>query len=212
MSDNPLSADNASSIVSRAKGIITDPKAEWPKIAAETKSVQDIFLTYALPLMLIGPICTLIGMQAFGINAVLFTIRPSLTFSITQAITSLVMSVISLFAVSYIANFVSQQMGGKNDFTSAFKLVAYSFTVAWVLGVLGLITPLVPILGILGLLALYAIYLLYLGATPLMGVQEDKAAMYVAVVIIAAIVLMVITGAITARIVGNPVMDLAASM
>ena len=64
------------------------------------------------------------------------------------------------------------RFGGLADRASAFKLVVYGSTAAWVAGVFQLI----PGLGLLALLGLYSLYLYYVGATPVMRVPQDKAA------------------------------------
>lgn len=189
MSDELPVQTASAGLVDRARSILMTPKEEWPKVAAETNSPTQVLVSYALPLIAIGPIASLIGQQLFGINAFFATLRPSLGFSLGTAVTALVMSVVSLFVLSFIANFLSPKFGGKDSFPAAFKLCAYSMTAAWLVGILGLLTGLMPALALLGLLGLYSIYLLYLGATPVMGVPQDKAVGYTAVTFVAAIVL-----------------------
>ena len=55
-----------------------------------------------------------------------------------------------------------------------------------------------PPLGVLGLLGLYSLYVLYVGATPMMGVPQDKAAGYVVITIVAAIIVYFVIGAVAA--------------
>ena len=118
------------------------------------------------------------------------------------AIVTFVMSVVSLYVFSFIANLVSPKFGGKDDFPAAFRLCAYSMTAAWVVGVVNLLTGLTPVLAILGLLGLYSIYLLYLGATPVMGVPQDKATGYTVVTFVAAIVLYIVAAALVTATTG----------
>jgi hypothetical protein len=202
MSDELPVQTGSAGLVDRAKSILMTPKEEWPKVAAETKNPTQVLVSYALPLIAIGPIASLIGMQLFGINVLFGTIRPSLGFALSTAITAFVMSVVSLYVLSFIANFLSPKFGGKDSFPDAFRLVAYSMTAAWLVGILNLITGFMPVLGILGLLGLYSIYLLYLGSTPVMGVPQDKATGYTAVTFVAAIVLYLIAAALVAATTG----------
>src|SRR3546814_6606106 len=74
------------------------------------------------------------------------------------------------------------------------KVAAYSATAAWVAGIFAI----VPSLAMLSILGLYSLYLLYLGLPRLMKAPEEKALAYTAVTIVAAIVLAVIIGAVTA--------------
>lgn len=204
MSDNPLSSENTASLIARAKAMILKPKEEWPKVAAEPGDVQGILIKYALPLIAIGAVCSFIGSQLFGYNAVIVTFRPSLGFSLSIAISGLVQSVISLFVVSFVANFLSPKFGGKDDFGSAFKLVTYSLTAAWIAGFLGIVPMLAAIAAIAG--GIYSIYVLFLGATPMMDVPQDKAGGYIAVTVLVAIVVSIVLNMVAAAIVSPSMM------
>jgi hypothetical protein len=190
---------STSSLAGRAKAILVSPKAEWPKIADETESVQTAFMRYVVPLAAIGPVCGFIGGQVFGIGVLGFRYHPSLIAGLTTAITGYVLALLTIFVVAWVANFLADKFGGKVNFTRAFRLCAYSFTAAYLAGVFQLL----PSLAILALIAaLYGIYLFYLGATPMMAVPQDKAASYTAVTIIGVIVVYIVVGALTAAITG----------
>ncbi len=194
-----METNTAPGLVERAKAMIMAPKAEWPKIAGEETSVKDVLVSYALPLIAISPICALIGEQIFGIGGPFFSYHPSLMSSLTSAVVGFVLGIASLFLLSWIANFLSTKFGGKDDFAQAFRLCAYSATAAWVVGVFSLI----PMLGFLGLLGLYSLYVFYLGATPMMGVPEDKAGGYTAVTVLCVIVVSLIVGAVSGLMAGG---------
>ena len=188
----------ARGIFARAKAIILTPKDEWPKIGGETASQSDILMKYVLPLAAIGPLATFIGGQVFGYGAFGFSYRPGLVAGLTTAIVSFVLSLVSLFVLMFITDFLAPKFAGESNRLNAFKLVAYSYTAGWAVGIFSII----PMLGFFGLLGLYSVYLLYTGATPLMKVPEDKAAGYTAVTILCAIVLSIIITPITAAITG----------
>jgi hypothetical protein len=185
-------------IVARAKAILMAPKVEWPKIAGETDSVRDVFMRYVVPLAAIAPVCGFIGRQLFGFGFLGFSYRPSLIGGLSTAITTYILSLVSIFVISWIASFLASKFDGKEDFPRAFRLCAYSFTAAWVVGIFSLS----PTLGILGLLGLYSLYLFFLGATPMMGVPQDKAVGYTAVTVLCAIVLYFVVGAVAATTAG----------
>ncbi len=176
----------ASALIARAKGILMDPAAEWAKIATETDEPKQVFLRYALPFALISPLASLIGGQLFGLGGLGITLNLSLTAGLTIAVVTFVLSLVSLWVIAFVANFLSPKFGGKDDFPAAFRLIAYSWTAAWLVGIFGLI----PMLGILGILGLYSLYLLYKGASPVMGVPQDKATGYTVVTVVAAVVAM----------------------
>jgi hypothetical protein len=186
-------------LVDRAKAIILKPGETWPVLAAEQTSPGDVITRYALPLAAIGPIASFIGGQLFGISLFLVTFKPGLMTGLTMALTSFVMSLISLVVVSLVAEFLAPNFGGEANRTQAFKLVAAAMTPGWVAGVLGII----PALGALAIIAgLYGIYLLYKGSNPLMKVPEDKAAVYTVVVVVAAFVVSFIAATVLSTVTG----------
>ncbi len=188
----------ARGIFERAKAIILTPKDEWLKISGETTSQRDILLQYAIPLAAIGPVASFIGGQVFGYGAFGFSYRPGIISGLSTALISFALSLLSLYVVSFIADFLAPKFAGESNKLNAFKLVAYSYTASWLAGIFGLI----PSLGFFGLLGLYSVYLLYAGATPLMKVPQDKAVGYTAVMILCAFVLAIIITPITAAITG----------
>lgn len=194
MSELDQQAEATDGLVARAKAMIFSPTLEWPKVAAEADSVQDVVLRYVAPLAAITPLAGLIRGQMFGIGVLGVDFRPPLMGALTTAITSYVLALASIFAVSWIAAYLAARFGGQASFARAFKLCAYSFTAAWVVGVFGLI----PSLGVLSLLGLYSLYVFYLGATAMVGVPQDRAGGYTAVTFIAAVLLYLVAGAITA--------------
>jgi hypothetical protein len=62
----------------------------------------------------------------------------------------------------------------------------------------------IPTLGWLAILGLYSLYLLFLGLPTLMKAPQEKAMVYTIVVIVCAIVVYAIVGAITSRLVPQP--------
>ena len=56
MEDRPSlqSASGTAGLVERAKAIVLQPKAEWPRIAGETTEPTSLLTSYAIPLIAIG--------------------------------------------------------------------------------------------------------------------------------------------------------------
>jgi len=173
------------SLVNRAKGIILKPVEEWPKIAAETDSQGEILRNYVLPLAAIGPIASLIGGQIFGYGALFVSYRPSIVSSLVTALLSFVLTIVGVFVLAAIADWLAPKFEGQSNKANAFKLVAYGGTAAWLAGIFSL----VPMLAVFGLLGLYSIYLFYTGAGPMMAVPEAKRIAYTVVTFLAAAVL-----------------------
>ena len=108
-------------------------------------------------------------------------------------------AIVGVFVLSIIINALAPSFGGEKNGAQAMKVAVYSYTPAWVAGVLRILPP----LGILALLAaFYGLYLLYLGLPRLMKCPPDKAAGYTAVVVVCAIVMTLVIGAVGGLIVG----------
>ncbi|GAA5159560.1 Yip1 family protein [Viridibacterium curvum] len=181
-------------LVERAKNILLSPKTEWPVIEGETATVKSIYLEYLVILAAIPAIATFIGMSLVGYSVLGMSIKTPLLAGIANLIVSYVLSLVMVFVVSLIADALAPSFGGQKNPISAFKLVAFSMTAS----MLGGIFSIIPALSMLGLLcSLYGIYVLYVGVAPLMKVPQDKAIGYTAVLIICAIVIGVVVGAIS---------------
>jgi hypothetical protein len=120
-------------------------------------------------------------------------------YGLAIAVFTFVMAIVGCFIISLIINALAPTFGGEKNSSQAFKVAVYSYTPAWVAGVLNL----VPLLGILAIFAaLYGLYLLYLGLPRLMKCPPDKAVGYTAVVVVCAIVVTMVIGAVGGVIAG----------
>jgi hypothetical protein len=181
-------------LVERVKRILLSPKTEWEVIDAEPTTAAELYTRYILPLAAITPIAQLIGYSAFGISLPFVgTYRVPIGSAITQAIISYVLTLAGTYVLALIIDALAPTFSGQRSQIQALKLAAYSLTASWVAGIFAL----VPGLRILTLLGLYSLYLLYLGLPTLMKAPREKAMGYTVVVIIAAVVLSLIIGAIS---------------
>jgi hypothetical protein len=181
-------------LIARAKAMIMSPKAEWPVVEAEHSSIAGIYKSYVIPLAAIGPVCRLIGALAFGHSFFGITYRPSVMGALTTAVLSYVMTLVGVYVLALIVDFLAPHFGSVSNRTQAFKLAAYSSTAAWIVGVFGLL----PALLFLGILGLYSFYVFYIGLPVLMKTPEDKAPLYTGAVVIVTLVAYVILGAVLA--------------
>ncbi len=172
-------------LVDRAKAIILKPVEEWPRIAAEPDSQGDILRSYVVPLAAIGPVAGLIGGQLFGYGALFVSYRPSIVTSLVTAVLGFVLTIVGVFVLAAIADWLAPKFEGQSNKQNAFKLVAYGGTAAWLAGIFSL----VPMLAVFGLLGLYSIYLFYTGVGPMMAVPEAKRIGYTVVTYLVAAVL-----------------------
>lgn len=189
----PNHSGPAAGVVQRAKDILLKPKETWPVIAAEPATTQSIYMPYVVLLAAIGPVAQFIGGQVFGFTAFGVTYHPPLGSALTSAILSYGLTLATVFILALVIDGLAPNFGGQKDQVQALKVAAYSATAGWVGGIFGLL----PALGLIGVLfGLYGLYLLYLGLPVLMKAPQDKALGYTVVVIIVAIVLFLIVGAV----------------
>lgn len=190
---------SAPSILERAKGIVLSPKAEWPRIADEETSSREVMTGYVAPMALIGPVCGTIGTIVFG-SGVLGTgpiariYNPGIASAVVGAVVAFVLTIISVLLLALIADLLSSRFGGEQRSEAAFKLVGYSATPAFLVGVFSL----VPFLNVLSLLAFYGIYLIYTGASPMLGIPKERAGGFTAVLVALAFVMNLLVGAAVA--------------
>lgn len=181
-------------IVERVKNILLQPKTEWPVIEPEQTSTQALYTGYIMPLAAIGPIAMLVGLSVVGVQMPFSSL-------LSQMLVSYVLGLAGVYVLALVINTLAPTFGGTSNLTQALKVAAYGATAAWVGGAFHLL----PSFGILGLLAaLYTLYLLYLGLPVLMKSPPERSLGYTVSVVIAAIVLFVVIGAISASFVGLP--------
>ncbi|MBL8542313.1 MAG: DUF1282 family protein [Hyphomonadaceae bacterium] len=167
-------------ILSRAYGLLREPRKEWEQIKAEQTTVPNILIGYVAPLAAIPPVCDLIGSTLF--NRMLQTapaealLRALVTWGVTVALA---------FLLGILINALAENFEADRDELSAHKIAAYSLTPSFLSGVFSLWPP----LWWLSLFALAAmVFLMYRGLPILMKAPQERALSYAATVTIAAMV------------------------
>ncbi len=179
-------------LVDRVKNIIISPKSEWDAIANEEPNIQQILLSYVIPLALIPTIAIVIGYGLIGIYGF-----SSLNYGIALGLVQLLNAILSVFIAAFVIDALAPSFGSQKNLGRAVQLVAYSMTPAWVGGIFNL----VPVIGWLGsLFGLYGLYLLFVGVSSQMKTPEDKKIGYIIVSIIILIVVYFVIAAILTAI------------
>ena len=202
----PLDGGHAS-LIDRVKNILIAPKEEWARIDAEPATVGGLFTSYAMILAAIGPIASIVGRALIGFP---------MTASIAMAVVTYVVSLLVVFLTALIIDALAPSFGGTKNQVQATKLAVYAATPGWVIGILSVVPQLFALTAVLALVAgLYGVYLLYLGLPRLMRVPEDKAIVYVIVVVVAWIVvywiLMMLLAGIVLSTIGFGMMSAASA-
>nr|WP_296018670.1 Yip1 family protein [uncultured Acidovorax sp.] len=181
-------------LIERAKRILLQPKDAWIAIDAERTDAATLFTRYAMILAAIPAVCGFIGMSLIGFGGFGVTIRVPFVSGLVNMVVSYVLSLAGIFVLGLLIDALAPTFGGQKNAIQALKVAVYASTAA----LLGGIFSLLPALAMLGLLAaVYSIYLLYTGLPVLMKSAPEKSVAYTAVVIVAAIVLGVVIGAVS---------------
>jgi len=180
-------------LTERTKNTLLQPAQEWAIIDKEPGSAAELYKSYIAPLAAIGPVASIIGLSIFGVSVPLAgSYRLPLGNAIGHAVTTYIFGIIGTYLLALIIDALAPTFhGSKNNF-QALKVAAYSSTAAWLAGIFNLL----PSLALLHILGLYSLYLLYLGLPVLMKAPQEKALPYTIVVVIAAIVIFGVIGAL----------------
>ena len=180
-------------IVARAKAIIMTPKTEWRSIEAEPGDTASLFRNYVAYLAAIPAVCGFIGMSLFGFSVpVLGTVRIGFFAGLASAIVRYVLTFVMVYVLAQVTDALAPTFAARKDGAQAMKLVAYSFTPAWLAGVFSLI----PGLRALSILGLYSLYLFWVGAPILMKAPEDRSLAYTGAVVVCGIVAFIVISAV----------------
>ncbi len=188
-------------LVGRVKGIMLNPKQEWQTIAGETSTIVDLYKSYIVILAAIGPVASIIGMSIIGISLPFAgSYRVPIGSALASAIVQYVLILVGVYILALVINALAPTFSGEKNINQAFKVAVYSYTPGWLAGIFMMI----PALGMLGILGLYGLYILYLGLPLLMKAPQEKSMGYLVAVIIAAIAIFAIIGAISHTFISYP--------
>jgi Yip1 domain len=157
-------------LIDRLKGILLEPRNEWPKIAAEAATPQSIYTGWVMIFAAIGPLALLLTVGVGGIKF---------------AIGAYIMALIITFILALLVDALAPTFGGTKDFVAALKLSAYSYTAAWIAGIFNLLGMLGT--AILLVASIYAWYTFYLGAPVLKKCAPEKAVPFTIVIVLCGI-------------------------
>lgn len=180
-------------LMKRAQNILKTPQTEWDKIAVETPTLKDLLLNYVAYFAAIPAVCTFVGLVLFGYG---FNLRPTILAAFSHMVLTYVMAFVGIAVSGFLTDFFAPHFNGRSDRVSAFKLVTYSMTAAWLAAAFNILPPMLRVLSILGV---YSVYLFYLGAPKLMKVPADKTVAYTAITIVCSAVVAGVIAAIMLR-------------
>jgi hypothetical protein len=193
-------------IIQRARALLVSPRTEWPVIAAEPATVQDLYREYIMILAAIPPICQFVKTSILGYAWHGFRIyRLGIGAGLTAAIVEYVISLLGVYVLAVIIEALAPNFAGESNRIQALKVAGYSYTASWIAGCAQILPGLYGLVALAG--AIYSAYLLYLGLPSTMKILPERAAGYTAVTVIIALILGWIIAVITGGITGVPLSD-----
>jgi hypothetical protein len=196
---------SGASLLARVRSLVLRPERAWDAIAAEPATPNEIYKAFVVPLAAVPSVCGLVGVLVFGgFHIASVGVHPTLASSLIEAVMSYALTLVLVFFMAVVIEVAAGLFGGVRDRGQAFKLAAYSGAAFWAAGIFALYPSLTFPAGVLG--GLYSLYTLNLGLPKLMKVDRERALTCFAVILVAAIVLALLKGEITARAaeVGGP--------
>jgi hypothetical protein len=181
----------------RVKRILATPKTEWPIIANEPATMQQIFRDYAVPLAAIPAVAGFIGGSVLGMSMMGMHYRVGIVPGIVTALVSFGLSLAGVYIIAMVVDALAPTFASRRSSVAATKIAAYSHTASWVAGIFLAI----PGLRFLSILGLYGFYLFYTGLGPVMGTPEDKRLPYTLAVVVAALIVFFIVGTLVRALV-----------
>ena len=201
----PPLAGSTKRVPQRVKAILVSPRDEWRAIAGEPASAADIWLGYVIPLALIGPAALAIAHVVVG-TAFPFVglVKATLVTGVAVALLTFAFALVQVAVLAWGVNAMAPKFRANPDRLAALKVVAYSMTPVWLVGILYLL----PALGFLWVFAaLYAFFLAFLGLQALMRCTSQQALAYTFATLGIAFALWVSTGTLVTALMGfGPVM------
>ncbi len=175
-------------LVARAKGLMTNPLAEWQIIAAEPAETSDLFKSYVAPLSALQAVGGLVGTALIGAGALGFG------GLVGSAIVGWLLSLVGVFVLAKIVATLTPRFGGPADPTAAMKLAAFAPTASWVGGAFMII----PWIGWIPALAggLYSLFLFYVGTPIVMRIPRERVMGFALSVVLVAVLVNIAIGVI----------------
>lgn len=159
--------------------IVFAPKEEWESIAREDDSIDVLLRRYILPLSLLAPLATVIGMKNFDAawDAQHGYIVPAHEIY-SAAATTLFASIMSVFALAAIFVLIAPLYGSSRDYRAALKVSTFG-AVPVLLAGSTLVLPVMAVVGLIGVC--HSLYVFWLGAKQVLNVRAQHQSEFVGI-------------------------------
>jgi hypothetical protein len=159
--------------------LLLRPREGWERIAREPTSVDALIRCCIVPLALLPPIATFIGMSSFDAEwdpDYGYFVPDELIFSATA--TTLFTIIASIFVLAGIFFLLAPMFGSARDYRAALNLASYGAAPLLLTGAT-LFVPAMVVLSTIGLV--YTLFLYWVGASIVLEVRKDERAEFVGI-------------------------------
>jgi hypothetical protein len=191
--------ENRMETLRRIVFLIFRPAAEWDAIAVEKTSVDALLRRYILPLALLAPVATVIGMKTFD-----RAWDPAHGFQVpaeqilAAGVTTYFATIGSILVLAAIFNLIAPMFGAVRNYLAALKVATYGAIPVLLAGA----TLLLPVMAIVAMVGMcHTLYLLWVGVRRVLHIPSEDAAEFVGISLVLLTFLSVLVGA-TAGAVG----------
>lgn len=177
----------------RIVGIVLRPGDEWELIAREDMSVDELTRRYIVPLSLLAPIATVIGMKFFDRtwDADAGYVVPADQILAAGA-TTLFTSIVSVFALAGIFVLIAPLYGSSRDYRAALKVATFGAVPVQLAGA----TLLLPVMALVGLVGLcHSLFVWWLGVRQVLAVKRSHQAEFVGIAMVLLFIASTLAGA-----------------
>jgi hypothetical protein len=196
-----LQSFNLAALINRFKLVVLSPKECWKTISSEDHDPKALVMSVILPLVVVGIVCSTIGLQVFGISmGPLGTWRPPLVSFLLSQVVNGVMTVVGVFVSAWLIQKLASFFHGSATPSRAFSLVTHAMLPLLASNALTIFPPL-TVLGLV--LLILSLYTLYQGSSVMTTVPENKRLGFVVSFIACAILVSIVFAAISAPIIGT---------
>ncbi len=163
--------------INRSINIMVNPKTEWEHIANENFPIRSITLNFVLPYLIMDFISSMLGCVLFSSKNMIYPLK----FAFVQSVTSFLVYIIILYITPVFIQLIGISFNIQINRENAFKLIAYSFTPVFIIGI---IVGLIPALGVIDIVGLYAFYIMWHGYDMMLNITDKKTFFYIISVLI----------------------------
>ncbi len=191
-------AVKADEIARRIAGLILRPAEEWEAIARRPVPVEQLIAGYLLPLSLLPPGATLIGMRFFDASWDAkhgYLVRPDQI--VPAVLVTLAASVATVFVLAAIFWSIAPMYRARRNYLAALNVAILGTVPVWVSGV-ALVLPSLVLVSMVALC--HTLFLYFLGAGQLLGVERDSRADFIGVSLVLLAMVSTLLGAVASRL------------